>query len=119
MLNQPNLSQPSLKRQKEQSERTSYFRGRKLHGKTVKLPDGYRGIVAVTSGPEETEVVDPEAETAQGSLQTQAEFDELIVWGHEATVDSFADPYSKGVEEWIALAEKIHAYSAPAAPKEK
>ncbi|KAK4158266.1 ribonuclease H2 non-catalytic subunit-domain-containing protein [Chaetomidium leptoderma] len=104
---------------------TAYFRGRKLLGKTAKLPEGYRGVVAVTcaaeepSGlPEEGGVIDLEAETPQGSLQVQAEFDEMVVWAHEAAVDASADPYLRGAEEWLALAEKIHSYPSPA-PEEK
>ncbi|KAK3293894.1 ribonuclease H2 non-catalytic subunit-domain-containing protein [Chaetomium fimeti] len=99
--------------------RTSYFRGRKLQGKAVKLPEGYRGAVAATSTAEQAlersgaEVIDLEPEMPQGSLQVQAEFDEMIVWGHEAGVDA-SDPYLRGAEEWLALAEKIHAYPTPA-----
>jgi ribonuclease H2 subunit C len=77
----------------------------------VKLPEGYRGVVAVVSEAEksatETDVIDLEAETPQGSLQVQAEFDEMLVWGHESTVDASADPYLRGAEEWLALAEKV------------
>ena len=93
---------------------TAFFRGRKLQGTTVKLPEGYRGVVAVTSAaeepstrPDEVEVVDLEAETPQGTLQTQATFDEMVVWGHESAVDAAADPYLRGAEEWLGLAEKV------------
>ncbi|KAK4246614.1 ribonuclease H2 non-catalytic subunit-domain-containing protein [Corynascus novoguineensis] len=104
----------------ESGARTAYFRGRKLQGTAVKLPDGYRGIVAVTSAPEqpsrrseEPEVVDLEqSEPPHGSLQVQAEFDEMVVWGHEQPVDAAADPYLRGAAEWLALAEKIHSYPA-------
>ncbi|KAK4240389.1 ribonuclease H2 non-catalytic subunit-domain-containing protein [Achaetomium macrosporum] len=104
---------------------TAYFRGRKLQGKTVELPDGCRGVVAAVSAaeepsrrPEEADVIDLEADTPQATLQVQAEFDEMVVWGHEAAVDASADPYMRGVEEWMALAEKIHSYAAPTS-KEK
>ncbi|KAL2148589.1 hypothetical protein VTH82DRAFT_2143 [Thermothelomyces myriococcoides] len=109
----------------EAGTRTAYFRGRKLQGTAAKLPDGYRGVVAVVSAPpeepsgerrsEEPEVIDLESEVPsnQGSLQVQAEFDEMVVWGHEQTVDAAADPYLRGVEEWISLAKKIHSYSDP------
>lgn len=94
--------------------RTAYFRGRKLQGKSVKLPEGHRGVVAVASAAEEPSrpaedagVIDLDAETPQGSLQVQAEFDEMVVWGHETTADASADPYLRGAEEWLALAEKV------------
>ncbi len=98
----------------ENDTTTAYFRGRKLHGKTVKLPEGYRGVAAVTSSaeeqprrPEEDEVIDLDAQMPQGTLEVQAEFDDLIVWGHEATADAAADPYVRGLEEWLALAAKV------------
>lgn len=101
--------------------RTAYFRGRKLQGTAVKLPDGYRGVVAVTSAPEqpsrrseEPEVVDLEqSEPPHGSLQVQAEFDEMVVWGHEQPVDAAADPYLRGAAEWLTLAEKASRLPAP------
>lgn len=80
----------------------------------MKLPEGYRGIVAVVSPaeeasrrPEEPEVVDLEAEVPLGTLQAEAEFDEIVVWGHEVAVDGAADPYLRGAEEWLALADKV------------
>ncbi|KAK3906018.1 ribonuclease H2 non-catalytic subunit-domain-containing protein [Staphylotrichum tortipilum] len=116
----------------ENGTSTAYFRGRKLQGTTVPLPAGYRGLVAATvaSGTATTAegegeahdapaVIDLEApELPQGTLQTQAEFDEMVVWGHEAAVDPAADPYLRGAREWLAVAEKIHSFSAPAV-KEK
>ncbi|EAQ87175.1 hypothetical protein CHGG_03794 [Chaetomium globosum CBS 148.51] len=89
----------------------AYFRGRKLQGKAVKLPEGYRGAVAATVERLEDHVIDIEVDMPEGSLQVQAEFDEMIVWGQEAPVDA-SDPYLRGAEEWLALAEKIHAYPA-------
>jgi ribonuclease H2 subunit C len=94
--------------------RTAYFRGRRLQGKAVTLPEGCRGVLAATSAtqepprrPEEAEVIDLDAEIPQGTLQVQAEFDEMVVWGHEAAVDGAADPYLRGVDEWLALADKV------------
>ncbi|KAK0645496.1 ribonuclease H2, subunit C [Cercophora newfieldiana] len=99
---------------------TVYFRGRKLHGKTVKLPEGYRGVVASAAPKEEekrtsdVEVVDlvddEQSRTPQAALNVQAEFDEMVVWGHEATAEATADPYVRGMEEWLTLAEQIHTY---------
>lgn len=100
------------------SSQTAYFRGRKLHGTTVNLPPDYRGIVAVTSAAPapkdgEPEVIDLEAPDSnnsglpQGTLQTQAEFDEMVVWGHETAVDAAGDTYLRGVGEWLELAGKV------------
>ncbi|KAL1842135.1 hypothetical protein VTJ49DRAFT_6014 [Mycothermus thermophilus] len=110
---------------------TAYFRGRKLCGKSIKLPEGYRGVVAVRT-PEApidasaAEVIDLEvAESdggmpaAQGSLQVQAGFDEMMIWGHDVAVDSAdagggaTDPYLRAVGEWLAVSERIHSYATP------
>ncbi|KAH8808699.1 ribonuclease H2, subunit C [Xylogone sp. PMI_703] len=97
---------------------TAYFRGRKLVGKTLVLPDGYRGVVLTpTETPkpttQEPEVIDvdadePEEEIA-GFMEQHASFDGVLVWGHEVGL-SEEDTYIKGVEEWIGFAKKIHSY---------
>lgn len=58
--------------------------------------------------------MDLEARLPQGALQVQAEFDELVVWGHEAAVDGSADPYLRAAAEWIALAEQVGQRCFPA-----
>lgn len=40
-------------------------------------------------------------------LEEQAEFDEVMIWGHEVVVDATEDCYSRGVEEWIQFAESV------------
>ena len=94
--------------------RVSYFRGRKLHGKAMKLPDGYRGVVVEKQAPTpaaEEEVINVDQDEAEehvplGSLEAKAEFDELVVWGHESVADAASDPYVR-IEEWTALAEQV------------
>jgi ribonuclease H2 subunit C len=44
----------------------------------------------------ETKVVDEEAY-----------FEEVMVWGHEALPEEGADPYVRGMEEWISFAETV------------
>jgi ribonuclease H2 subunit C len=46
-----------------------------------------------------------EPETA--SMQVTAEFDEIVVWGHEAEGNAHEDPFIRSVEEWLDLAEKV------------
>jgi hypothetical protein len=41
--------------------------------------------------------------------EESAEFDEIMVWGHESLPDAEDDPYIKGIQEWIQLAEKVFA----------
>ncbi|KAI0173295.1 ribonuclease H1 small subunit [Hypoxylon sp. FL1284] len=101
--------------------KTAYLRGRKLHGKAVKLPEGYYGSVVEKSEPkkpektlEETEVIEiqdeEDGQPAEGVMQEKAVFDEFMVWGHESLADSKEDPYLRGMEEWISFAEQIHSY---------
>ncbi|TVY32132.1 Uncharacterized protein LSUB1_G007319 [Lachnellula subtilissima] len=86
---------------------TSYFRGRKLHGKKLKIPKGYQGIVV-----SRTDKILPAGGDGDGEgeespevkvMEEQAGFAELMVWGHEALPDGLADPYVRGVEEWVAF----------------
>ena len=120
-------------------QKTAYFRGRKLHGQAVKLPADYRGVVGVrrdspreqarasgTAAPEE--VVDVDATAAEqeaqrqrldtGKLDVVAEFDEIVVWGHQSLADASTDAYVRSMEEWVALSEKVrlgllHTHSPP------
>lgn len=95
----------------------AYFRGRKLHGNALKVPEGYRGVVVDKTEPpepraprpDEPEVVDLDAEDEMplGTLDTKAEFDEIVIWGHESMADTSSDPYVRGVEEWMKVAEKV------------
>jgi hypothetical protein len=99
------------------SRNVSYFRGRKLHGKTVKIPEGYKGVILSSTDqklPKEAQASEVEEDLDEneqskdiGVLEDQAEFDEVMVWGHEALPDESTDPYVRGVEEWIALAEQV------------
>ena len=105
----------------EDGTKTAYFRGRKLQGRAVKLPEGYRGVVAERLEPKDQthqqqpqqddspEVIDVDADDQVdiGTIETKAEFDELVVWDHEATTDTGAELYSRGVEEWLEVAENV------------
>ncbi|KXJ95648.1 ribonuclease H1/H2 small subunit [Microdochium bolleyi] len=119
---------------KDGTQNIAYVRGRKLYGKTVKVPEGYYGAVASRqdgdddemsrqrSRAHEDEVMDIDGEVAEepatklGALRSQGVFDEFVVWGHESVADASADTYVRGIEEWVGFAEKIHAY--PAVSKE-
>jgi hypothetical protein len=94
----------------------SYFRGRKLYGRTVKIPKGYKGVILSSTdeklpkdpqSSEEEELDENEQIEDIGILQEQAEFDEILVWGHETLPDETSDPYVRGVEEWIFFAEQV------------
>ncbi|KAJ1331807.1 ribonuclease H2 subunit C [Microdochium nivale] len=117
---------------KDGTQDIAYVRGRKLYGKTVKVPEGYYGVVASrqdkdssqqgprhddghddTSGGDAMNLdaaEDEEPSTKVGALRSQGVFDEFVVWGHESVADTSADPYVRSVEEWVGFAEKMHAY---------
>ncbi|KAK1531590.1 ribonuclease H1/H2 small subunit [Colletotrichum paranaense] len=101
----------------EDGKTVAYFRGRKLHGTTVKLPEQYRGVVMERSAKVETQQLEGEGEEAEGDLvelgtmKTKAEFDEMVIWGHEASAEAASDPYVRSIEEWLGVAESIHSYS--------
>ncbi|CAD0082509.1 unnamed protein product [Aureobasidium vineae] len=90
----------------ENSTSTAYFRGRKLNGKVVSLPDGYTDTILPTTTPtpldHEQEEQDSTPETKV--LQEVATFDKIAVYGHEVQPDAQEDVYVKGINEWIGLA---------------
>ncbi|KAL1965015.1 hypothetical protein VTN77DRAFT_6215 [Rasamsonia byssochlamydoides] len=102
---------------------TAYFRGRKLRGRRVALPEGYEGVVAVPTDrilPSSNPDVKPDgatngdAEEPVKILEKQATFNEFVVWGHEV-LPAADDPFVKGVEEWLKFAEAMHSSAPPSA----
>lgn len=99
---------------------TAFFRGRKLRGKKIALPEGYEGAVLQktekkviakpilpTSGDEDG----ADSATAPKEVETlimdqHARFGEIMVWDHEAVPED-TDVYVKGIEEWIGFAEVV------------
>ena len=104
--------------------KTSYFRGRKLHGRTIKLPPNYLGSILRTTVTNATSTVsdsarrkisdieesdemeDDEEQVEERLAEELARFEEFTVWDHEALPPA-EDPYVMGVEEWIGLAEAV------------
>ncbi|RSL55546.1 hypothetical protein CEP54_009281 [Fusarium duplospermum] len=110
----------------EDGTKLAYFRGRKLHGKTVKLPEQCRGVVVERRdkeqqpAAEESVVVVDDDETEKepvGAMHVTADFDEMVIWGHETVADAAEDPYIRGMEEWLQVAGQIHCYSKEAPAK--
>lgn len=102
----------------------AYFRGRKLHGKTVKLPQGYYGSVVekgetIREIPQDEEMKDSEVEELPEAVETaplhgKAQFDKIVIWGHESIAESSEDPYVRGIEEWVSFAEQVgHVMGIP------
>ena len=108
----------------------AYFRGRKLKGRDVKLPKGYRGMVVekdasngeASARPGEKQHLrqkgddrgekngdddDDEAPSVPvHKLQQTAVFDRMVIWNHE-TIPGDDDVYIRGLNEWIDFAETV------------
>ncbi|KAJ5972493.1 Ribonuclease H2 subunit C [Penicillium vulpinum] len=106
----------TVKHEKDDTQ-TAHFRGRKLRGRRVALPDGYQGVVATptdrvlpaaqrTDG-DSAEDAEAEPEEPVKILETQGIFEEFVVWGHEA-LPAADDTFVKGVEEWLQFADAMH-----------
>jgi ribonuclease H2 subunit C len=91
----------------------SHFRGRKLLGQVVNLPNGYTGkalCVTETSLANSNQKGNDGDDAASTMLTEQvASFDKLVIWQHESLPDATEDAYMKGIQEWMDLAETIHA----------
>jgi ribonuclease H2 subunit C len=82
----------------------------------VKIPEQCRGVV-VERAPEKDpksanedvlEDLDADQEPEQiGSMKITAEFDEMVVWGHETVADASADPYVRSMGEWLQMADRV------------
>ncbi|PLB39721.1 ribonuclease H2 subunit C [Aspergillus candidus] len=101
--------------EKDQTSQTAYFRGRKLRGRRVAVPEGYEGVVATpterTIRPAQNNAVDEaEPEEPVKVLEKQATFQDVMVWGHEF-MPAADDPFVRGVEEWVRFAEAMHGSS--------
>lgn len=98
----------------------AYFRGRKLRGQEIEVPQGYRGIVVEEAGRETTAFQNTEKGVLKGEegeemeeeqkevtmLNELGSFNKLLIWNHESIVDG-DDPFVKGLSEWIGFAEAV------------
>ena len=50
-----------------------------------------------------------EAQKSEDSevMDVKAEFDGIVVYGHEMLVDTDEDPYVRGIDEWLQLASQV------------
>lgn len=99
---------------------TAFFRGRKLKGRQLRLPDGYRGALLSTTdrslpqdntqaGGEGHDDDDDEETVEVRVVEEVGRFDRVVVWGHESVPDEAEDPYSRGLTEWLAFAQAMHS----------
>ncbi|KAL4917500.1 ribonuclease H2 non-catalytic subunit-domain-containing protein [Aspergillus aurantiobrunneus] len=100
--------------EKNKNLQTAHFRGRKLRGRRVQIPEGYEGVVAAHTDREIPTAAASESASEEGErdepvkiLEKQVTFGDYVVWGHE-TIPAADDPFVKGVEEWVKFAEVMH-----------
>lgn len=95
----------------------AHFRGRKLYGRSAKIPEGYRGILVRSTDracdkfqriDDLDDKEDEEMSIEARKLVEEAEFEEIVVWGHEVLPADLDDVYIKGIKEWIKFAEQVY-----------
>ncbi|KAH6607945.1 ribonuclease h2 subunit c [Trichoderma cornu-damae] len=102
----------------ENETRTAYLRGRKLQGKTAPLPANYRGLVLQRKDDEQRTAERPDvvvigedgdegSAPMLGTMRAMTEFDKMVVWSHDTIADASSDPYLRGVEEWLQVADSV------------
>ena len=97
---------------------TAYLRGRKLHGKTVRIPDDYRGILAQRQddmGANEAERPEGDHPDGQdvareGEMQIMGEFQDIVIWGHESVAEPSTDHHIRGMEEWMEVSKRVRRH---------
>ncbi|KAM3555452.1 hypothetical protein MY1884_005573 [Beauveria asiatica] len=98
------------------NSKEAYFRGRRLKGKTLPLPQSYRGVVLERKADElkkeapqpcDGEAADDDDVVAMetvGKMQATGQFDEMVIWSHESMASAAADPYVRSIEDKSDLA---------------
>ncbi|XP_071703447.1 uncharacterized protein [Rutidosis leptorrhynchoides] len=83
----------------------AYFRGRKLQGTTVSLPDGYSGFVIGKKPSAKRKALDANAEMA-ASWETSAKFQNITLWNHD-NLPSKEDTFLRAFH-WFDVAKALH-----------
>jgi hypothetical protein len=98
-----------------------HFRGRRLVGAEVRVPEGYRGVAMRVAGvaapaPEGSGAAghvqgdgeeDEEENIETGATEQVAEFERMVVWRHDVAADRVDDRYVRGIEEWVGFATAV------------
>lgn len=94
-------------------KKTAYFRGRKLYGNEVELPQGFQGYLfqktdrIVPKGTAQTAEEDEDVEDGDVKvLEEQLKFDHIVVWGHQQVPED-TDPFLKGIKEMLSFTERV------------
>jgi len=74
-------------------------------GKTIQDESAARSEMIVETDQED--LIEPAS-----IIDEKAQFEELIVWGHEMVPDDSIDSYTRSINEWIPFAQQVHSYSS-------
>ncbi|KAL4340180.1 hypothetical protein GQ457_08G025120 [Hibiscus cannabinus] len=83
----------------------AHFRGRKLQGTTISLPNGFSGYVLAKKISGKRKACDA-SEGNSDNWETKAKFDKLTYWNHDSP-PSKDDPFLRSFH-WFAVAEALH-----------
>jgi ribonuclease H2 subunit C len=98
----------------ENDLKTTYFRGRKLFGSEITLPEGYVGAVIKTT--EEvvavpTKFLEDEEEMEEEPVtlvaKQEGSFERIVVWRHDEKPNETEDQYIRGIQEWMGFAKAV------------
>ncbi|KGN66902.1 uncharacterized protein C12B10.15c [Cucumis sativus] len=78
----------------------AYFRGRKLQGATISLPEGYSGYVLGKKSKASEQCDD------SSPWQVKAKFDNITYWNHD-TLPSQDDTFQRTFH-WLTVAQALH-----------
>jgi ribonuclease H2 subunit C len=98
-----------------------HFRGRRLVGAEVRVPEGYRGVAMRVApdhapGPDGASAGraraddggdDDEERVETGATEEVAGFERMVVWRHGVAADRADDRYVRGIEEWVGFATAV------------
>ncbi|PHH83562.1 hypothetical protein CDD82_7123 [Ophiocordyceps australis] len=95
--------------QTKDGSNVAYFRGRRLEGTVVSLPHDFDGVLVQPRAQQqpvaaiESQDSGPQTE----KMHVTAHFDKVMVWSHGALPDKTADPYLRGINEWLQVAAQV------------
>ena len=97
----------------------AFFRGNRLQGKTIQIPDRFRGVVierqvnkSVQKGSSDQEAKDTDDgseskhERAHPTF-SNGQFDEMVVWTRDGSSSDASHAHAKALGEWLQLSEQV------------
>ena len=65
---------------------------------------------------EATEVPESEEQDDVDLVDGKAIFNSIMIWDHESQTHRSKDHFLRGIEEWVAFADKVHSTKTTAPP---